>query len=178
MWRPGFEHVERLPGYVMGFARRFWQGSTDHRGVPEAPGRVVTLIEQREAVCWGVVYRVDPSRRASVLRELDHRERGGFVRCRVAVHPHGAGSPPLPALTYVANADNPNFLGPAPLEDIAAQIHRSAGPSGSNLEYLLRLDESLRALGAVDRHVSDLAGLVRDAPGDPAGPPVRRGGAA
>lgn len=47
---PGFEHDDVVKGYVRGWRRVWWQGSTDHRGTPEAPGRTVTLTRDPEAV--------------------------------------------------------------------------------------------------------------------------------
>jgi len=149
---------ERRPGFIRGWARRFWQGSPDHRGVPGAPGRVVTLIREPDAACWGVAYRVPELERERVLRELDHREKAGYDRFVEQVR-SDAGS--IDALVYVAGEHNPNFLGPAPVEEIARHARDSVGPSGSNREYVLRLAEALRELGADDPHVFAVAELVQ-----------------
>jgi cation transport regulator ChaC len=160
VWRPAFPHAERRAGGIEGWARRFWQGSTDHRGLPGAPGRVVTLVAEPRAVCWGVAYRVDNRDRDAVLAILDHREQGGFERREVEVRFREPGGGSVEALVYVAGADNPNYLGPAPVSEIAAQVRRSVGPSGPNRDYVLHLAEALRALRAHDAHVFAVAQQV------------------
>lgn len=165
IFRPGFPFVSRRVGYVRGLARRFYQGSTDHRGTPDAPGRVVTLVPRSRGRCGGVAYQIDVARAERVLAELDHREKGGYRRLEVQFHPEPAHHPTEAALrgvlVYLAAPDNPNYLGPASLEEIARQIQRSRGPSGHNRDYLLQLARSLRRLGLHDPHVFALERLVR-----------------
>jgi cation transport regulator ChaC len=157
VWRPAFDHLERAPAYLRDFARRFWQGSPDHRGTPRAPGRVVTLVREAGAVCWGVAYRVAPDAWEAALRRLDERESGGFERVRVDLGFADAARRPAPGLVYVAPAGNPNFLGPAPVEEIARQVLHARGRSGSNADYVMRLADALREIDADDPHVFELA---------------------
>jgi cation transport regulator ChaC len=91
---------------------------------------------------------------------LDHRERGGFDRVDLEVDLRGGTVTLVRAVTYVAGPDNPNYLGPAPLPEIVTQVRRSRGPSGSNLEYAVRLAETLRAHDLEDAHVFELAALL------------------
>ena len=161
VWRPGFTHVRSAPARIDGWARRFWQGSTDHRGVPGAPGRVVTLVAQPLAHCWGRVFEVAKSDQPDVLAKLDHREQGGYDRFTVPAKPIGLELDVVDALVYRATEDNPNFLGPAPIDELAEQIVNSFGPSGPNVEYVLKLEEALAEIDGADDHLIDLAKAVR-----------------
>lgn len=58
IWRPGIAFRERRVARIRGWTRRFWQGSHDHRGLPHAPRRVVTLVPEPGASCEGVAFRV------------------------------------------------------------------------------------------------------------------------
>jgi cation transport regulator ChaC len=159
IFRPSFPFARAEPGMLRGYARRFWQGSPDHRGVPGAPGRVVTLVAEDNAICWGRAYELHDADRAQVLVALDVREQAGYDRLSLAVH-RADGSILAPeALVYIANQANPDWLGPAPLDVIAAQIRASRGPSGANADYVRSLAAALRALGADDEHVFALERL-------------------
>jgi cation transport regulator ChaC len=140
--------------------RRFWQGSTDHRGVPGAPGRVVTLIPRDGATTWGTAYRLADEHREEVMAKLDHREKGGYSHHRTMIFARD-GSVLEEALVYVATDANPNWLGEAPLEAIAEQVRGSTGPSGDNVEYVVELARALRDMGADDPHVFGLEELVK-----------------
>lgn len=152
IWKADFAYLERRPAYIHGWERRFWQGSHDHRGTPEAPGRVATLIRAPGAVCHGMAYRITPE----VLAPLDVREKNGYLREKVPltfVDDNGDAIKQSEGLIYLASQDNPAFLGDAPLTDIAWQIANAHGPSGPNRDYLINLAKALRELGAKDAHI-------------------------
>lgn len=155
IYRAGFDYEERRPATVEGWARRFWQGSHDHRGTPETPGRVVTLVADPDARCLGMAYRI----RGAHLDYLDHREKNGYRRF---VQPMTfADGSVAQGLVYIATEANPAWLGPAPIDHIARQIAASSGPSGPNCEYALKLADALVALGADDPHVLGVAARLR-----------------
>lgn len=164
IWRPGFEFIERRPARIAGWVRRFWQGSHDHRGMPDAPGRVVTLIPDPHGRCDGMAYLVDAGVRERVFEQLDVREQNGYRRHTVTLN--FAAGDAVAGLVYIAPLDNHAFLGPAPLAEMAAHILRSAGPSGRNIDYLTDLARVLRALGADDPHVFELEAAAHALAGD------------
>lgn len=155
IYKVDFPFLQREVASISGWARRFWQGSHDHRGTPQAPGRVVTLIPDPHARCLGVAYRVE----SKVFEHLDHREKNGYERHEVPASLRNCAGQVL-ATIYIATAENPAFLGPADPDSMARHIARASGPSGSNRDYLLSLAEALESLGDNDPHVFDLARRV------------------
>ncbi len=153
IWRQDFPYLQSRPAYIRGWERRFWQGSHDHRGVPDAPGRVVTLVESHTAVCHGRAFLIEQE----VFEHLDHREKNGYERFAQTIHFSGNS---YPGVVYIAPVGNHAFLGDAPLPEIAQQIKHSVGPSGENAEYLLHLAQALRELGVEDPHVFELERLL------------------
>lgn len=156
IWRPSFPFVTRREAYIEGWARRFWQGSPDHRGTPDAPGRVVTLVPEVGAFCAGAAYLIAAADQDAVMAHLDEREQGGYERHAVALLPAPHAPPFAEGVVYMAVEGNAHYLGPASLEALVAQVRASHGPSGANLEYVARLALALREMGAVDGHVAEL----------------------
>lgn len=147
LYKIDFPILEQRKASVQHWVRRFWQGSHDHRGTPDAPGRVLTLVEQAGSICHGLAFRVEPE----VFEHLDHREKNGYLRHMVTLR--FANTQQQQGLLYVADENNAAWAGAAPIEQIASQIKHSVGPSGRNDEYVLKLASALRALDYVDEHV-------------------------
>ena len=147
IFKADFAFIERRPASIRGWTRRFWQGSHDHRGTEQAPGRVATLIAQAGATCEGMAYLISPQ----VFDHLDYREKNGYLRFVTEIRFEDGTS--AEGLVYIATEENAAFLGPASELDIARQIAASVGPSGRNRDYVIELAHALRTLEKNDPHV-------------------------
>jgi len=148
--------------------------SQDHRGTPEAPGRVVTLIERSfwetledhhpsgSDKVWGTAYRIEAAKVAEVREYLDIREINGYTIHYTNFYP-ADGSPIIKTLVYIGTPDNDQFMGPQDPQKLAEHIYRSEGPSGLNKDYLLSLETALDGLSpeSGDGHIKDLADRLR-----------------
>lgn len=155
IYKVDFPFIESRPAYIYGWQRRFWQGSHDHRGTPERPGRVLTLIEAPDERCFGVAFRITPAE----FDHLDHREKNGYLRKLESLE--FMDGKRKPGVLYIGPPDNAAFLGDASDIEIATQIFRSEGPSGKNADYVHALAQALRDFGEVDLHVQRIDELLR-----------------
>ncbi|XP_037082367.1 putative glutathione-specific gamma-glutamylcyclotransferase 2 [Pollicipes pollicipes] len=137
-WRPGFPYSERRIGHVEGYMRRFWQGSVTHRGTRDKPGRVATLVERTQGVTWGCAFCItDPA----AINYLHSREvsLGGYETRVTRFQPRDGRQRAFPVMLYLATDDNPQWLGPAPLAQLAEQVAGARGWKGPNADYVLQL---------------------------------------
>lgn len=163
VWKVDFPYQEKVPGFICGYSRKFWQGSEDHRGVPGKPGRVATLVPSanpREKV-WGVAYKIAEAHCVAVKDHLDFREKGGYDTREILFYPADIQRSPIKLTLYIGSENNPFFLGPAPLKEMAMQIFHSVGPSGHNKEYILNLAQALRDI-APEAEDNDLFALEQE----------------
>jgi glutathione-specific gamma-glutamylcyclotransferase len=129
----------------------------------------VTLVEDQEGICWGCAYKVTGD---LALRYLEQREctLGGYMTAytkfypRVATEFSGLSGEAFPVLLYIATPSNEYWMGDGDEKTIAEEIATASGPSGHNVEYLLRLASFMREEipGVHDEHLFNLEKLVRE----------------
>ncbi|XP_010943105.2 gamma-glutamylcyclotransferase 2-3 isoform X1 [Elaeis guineensis] len=167
IWKTGFHYDERVVGFIRGYRRVFYQGSTDHRGTPDFPGRTVTLQAFPGELCWGVAYKIsgqEDQKKALEYLEVREKQYDSKVYLDFFTDPDSMTPAINGVMVYMASPDtrtNKNYLGPAPLEEMAKQIIHAEGPSGPNRDYIFHLENALNQLGCDDLHVRDVANAVR-----------------
>ncbi|KAF7318921.1 Gamma-glutamylcyclotransferase [Mycena chlorophos] len=133
IFKPPPHVVAQVPGFLKGYVRRFAQKSHDHRGTPEHPGRVVTLVHKEdwdlfssedafpdEDIVWGIAYTIDPVFEDEVRAYLGEyllllglrALTDGYTMETIPIYSivNGEEKIIIPnAYSYVGRKDNPSF---------------------------------------------------------------------
>lgn len=158
MWDPGFYFDEVRIGRLAGYERRFCLHLTGGRGSPETPGFMAAL--DFGDLCDGVAFRIGAEKVEHETAVIWRREMiaYGYVPTSVAI---STAQGEVSAITFVADHGSERYAGPVGIEETARKIARAKGMMGSNIDYVLSLDEQLELLGLKDVHFSELAARTR-----------------
>jgi len=136
LWNPGFAPVESVAADLTGFSRSFCMLSIHHRGTVDRPGLVLAL-DEADAMCTGVAFRVAQAEEGAVLAQLREREliSSAYVEKHVPLALQDGRA--VEALAYV-------------------------GGRGPNPEYLYNTAAHLSEMGIDDPDMAWLVARVRD----------------
>lgn len=157
IWNPAFNFAESQVARLYGYHRQFCFWSVSGRGTPERPGLMLAL--EPGGSCHGVAFRVAAAEADTELQSVFLREMFSssyhprWVRLRLAGRS-------VPAITFVANHDHPNYAGAVPFEEAAGYIAQASGKFGPCRDYLVNTVRHLDELNISDRRMHRLLALV------------------
>ncbi|SLN50990.1 gamma-glutamylcyclotransferase [Pseudooctadecabacter jejudonensis] len=159
LWNPGFDAAEAVTATLSGYHRSFCMLSVHHRGTEDKPGLVLAL-DQAEADCVGVAFRVAEAEEERVLADLRARELISSAYLEAHVPLSLEDGRVVTALAYVINRDHAQYC-QFDLETQAQMIARSVGGRGPNPEYLYNTAAHLTKMGIDDPDMDWLVARVR-----------------
>jgi len=161
VWNPGFDVADRAIARLPDYHRSFCMRSIHHRGTDADPGLVLALDATPGAQCHGLALRAHDDQADDVLAYLRERElvSAAYLETRLGVELEDGRR--IEALTYVVDADHPQYCGGMDLETQAQIIARAHGGRGPNSEYLYNTTAHLKQLGIHDTELDWLVDRVR-----------------
>lgn len=158
LWNPTIHVVDRRPGNVHGYRRRFCMIAPTGRGTPDCPGLILAL--DNGGSCQGVALKVDPANVHDELRLLWRREMvvGSYTPRWVTVR---GAKRTTSAIAFVMNRQHASYRGQWSIQKTARTVAEAAGVLGTNADYLFDTLTHLHDLGLADHGLTDLAERVR-----------------
>ena len=159
LWNPGFEPVETVTATLSGYRRSFCMLSIHHRGTVDEPGLVLAL-DEGDASCTGIAFRVANADEDRVLAELRERELISSAYLEKQLMLALDDGRDVQALAYVIDRAHEQYC-QFDLEKQAQLIARSVGGRGPNPEYLYNTAAHLTKMGIDDPDMVWLVDRVR-----------------
>ena len=145
MWHPGFPPAESRIARLHGFHRGLCVWSWVYRGTEKSPGLVLGL--DNGGSCLGVAHRVQLADREAAAAYLYEREMVTAVYQPIIVRVRLDDGRRVPALTFIADHDHPQYAGHLSAEEAADIVRHAHGKSGPNVDYVANTVNCLDQLG-------------------------------
>lgn len=151
-WESEFVCQERAMATLSGYRRAFNKLSVANWGTKEAPCPTLNLQEDREASCQGVAFAFAAVNKDAVLTSLQKREGKSFG---LTLLPIGLDDG-MQVEAYAPLYHGRNLRSDLKLDDQVRMVRAARGTSGSGIDYVEGIAESLEALGVDDPAVRSL----------------------
>ncbi len=146
LWNPFFEYFLKETGKIVGYERRFCIKSTIVRGTPEIPGLLLALVEKKESVTVGEIFKVNKEGLMNYL--MWEMSTGCYLAKWLKVQ--RSIKKQCYAVTLLAREDHHQYEGTLTSEETAQRICRAEGTRGTCLEYFTNTVEQLEKVKVKD----------------------------
>lgn len=160
MWNPECRVATTFAATVHDHQRRFQIWSTRARGTAERPGLGLCLVPEEGQSCDGLVLELDEDHLEEDLKCLWDREQNSGVYKPTWMKANSLDGE-VDVMTFVVIPDHPHFVPAMPHDKMAEIMCKAEGRYGTNHDYLVRLLETMDALGADDPDLSQLDDCIR-----------------
>ncbi len=155
MWRPGFDHVERIVATLHGFHRALCVYSHVHRGTPDNPGLVLGL--DRGGSCRGIAFRVRHTDTEKTIDYLRAREQVTMVYRETRHTLRLIDGRTVSGIAFTIDRTHRQYAPKLEFDELLRLIRQGVGVSGANPDYVTATHAHLVSLGLNDRTLSRLS---------------------
>lgn len=155
IWNPIFHYAQKEAAVLHGWHRSFCIMLNAGRGTPEKPGRMLAL--QEGGTTEGVAFKLDDDSLLDELWLVWAREMvyGSYLPtwCPLTL----ANGEQVSAIVFVADPEHIQYVADTSVSATVPIILQAQGILGSNLDYLLQLQQSLLSFNINDAYIHALS---------------------